>query len=110
MGANNALYDKIHTPFKIMNGGSSDIAYENGLNDYEAIASRDIPIVYFSKTNQGHGGDLGQARGSFNLVNLAWLNWQLKGDEGATGKGYLFGPTCTICTDSGWVYKTANFQ
>src|SRR5262245_62778032 len=34
MGANNALYEAIHTPFKIMNGGSSDIAYENGLRDY----------------------------------------------------------------------------
>jgi len=110
MSPNNALYDKIHTPWKIMDGGSSDIAYQNGLNDYNAISSRGIPIIYFSETSQGHGGDLGQARGSFNLVNLAWLNWQLKGDETVTGKGYLFGSTCKICTDSGWVYKTANFQ
>ena len=26
---------QIHTPWKIMNGGSSDIAYENGLRDYQ---------------------------------------------------------------------------
>lgn len=108
MSANKALYDKIHTPFKIMNGGSSDIAYQNGLNDYDAISSRGIPIVYFSKTSLGHGGDLGQPRGDFNKVNLAWLNWQLKGDMGATGKGYLNGSTCTICTDSGWTTKSAN--
>lgn len=108
MGANKALYDKIHTPFKIMNGGSSDIAYQNGLNDYDQISSRGIPIVYFSKSSAGHGGDLGQPRGDFNKVNLAWLNWQLKGDMGATGKGYLAGSTCTICTNSGWVYKSAN--
>jgi hypothetical protein len=108
MGVNAALYDKIHTPFKIMNGGPSDIAYENGLRDYEQISSRDVPIVYFSKTSAGHGGDLGQGRGDFNLVNLAWLNWQLKGDEGATGKGFLHGPTCEFCTDSGWVYMSAN--
>ncbi len=110
MGANNALYDKIHTPFKIMNGGSSDIAYQNGLNDYQAISSRGIPIVYFSKTSAGHGGDLGQARGDFNRVNLAWLNWQLKGDESATGKGFLNGSTCQFCTDSGWDYMSANIQ
>jgi len=110
MSDNNALYDKVHTPFKIMNGGSSDIAYENGLRDYDEISSRKIPILYFSKKNQGHGGDLGQARGDFNKVNLAWLNWQLKGDTGATGKGYLYGATCTICTDSGWDYKSANIQ
>ena len=56
MSANATLYGKIHTPFKIMNGGSSDIAYENGLRDYEQISSRGVPIVYFSKTSAGHGG------------------------------------------------------
>lgn len=108
MGPNAALYDKIHTPFKIMNGGPSDVAYENGLRDYQQISSRGIPIVYFSKTSAGHGGDLGQGRGDFNRVNLAWLNWQLKGDEGPTGKGFLHGPTCEFCTASGWVYMSAN--
>jgi hypothetical protein len=108
MGANASLYDKMHAPFKIMNGGSSDIAYENGLRDYEQISSRDIPIIYFSKTSAGHGGDLNQARGDFNLVNLAWLNWQLKGDEGETGKGFLYGATCKYCNASGWDYKSAN--
>ena len=110
MSANKTLYDKIHTPFKIMNGGSSDIAYENGLRDYDEISKRGIPIVYFSKTSLGHGGDLGNGRGEFNKVNLAWLNWQLKGDTGETGKGYLNGSTCKICTDSGWTYKSANIQ
>ncbi len=110
MAANDNLYDKIRTPWKIMNGGSSDIAYENGLRDYEEISSRGKPIIYFSKTSAGHGGDLGQARGDFNRVNLAWLNWQLKGDTSATGKGFLVGATCTFCTDSGWDYRSANIQ
>lgn len=110
MAPNSALYDKIHTPFKIMNGGSGDIAYQNGLKDYDQISSRGKPIVYFSKTSAGHGGDLGQPRGDFNRVNLAWLNWQLKGDMGMTGKGYLTGATCKICTDSGWTIKSANIQ
>jgi len=108
MGSNASLYDKMHAPFKIMNGGPSDIAYENGARDYDEISSRGIPILYFVKTSAGHGGDLGQGRGDFNRVNLAWLNWQLKGDEGATGKGFLYGPTCEFCTDSGWEYKYAN--
>jgi len=109
MAANATLYGKIHTPFKIMNGGSSDIAYENGLRDYEQISMKTtLPIVYFSKTSAGHGGDLGQARGDFNSVNLAWLNWQLKGDTGATGKAFLVGPTCKFCMNSAWVFKSAN--
>ena len=110
MSPNDALYDKIHTPFKIMNGGSSDIAHDNGARDYDEISSRNIPIIYFSKQSAGHGGDLSQARGDFNLVNLAWLNWQLKGDEGATGKGFLIGSTCKFCMASGWDFKSANMQ
>jgi len=110
MGANNDLWDSMHAPFKIMNGGSSDIAYENGLNDYEAISSRGIPILYFSKSSAGHGGDLGQGRGDFNLVNLAWLNWQLKGDEGATGKAFLIGGSCQFCNDGGWDFMSANIE
>jgi len=110
MAANTALYDKIHTPFKIMNGGTSDIAYDNGLRDYQEISKRGKPTLYFSKKSLGHGGDLGQPRGDFNRVNLAWLNWQLKGDMGATGKGYLYGATCTICTDAGWDHQAANVQ
>lgn len=108
MSPNASLYQKIHTPFKIMNGGSGDIAYANGLRDYEEISKLSKPILYFSKKSAGHGGDLGQARGDFNRVNLAWLNWQLKGDQGATGKGFLSGSTCTFCTDNGWDYKSAN--
>ncbi len=108
MGGSKALYDKIHTPFKIMNGGSSDMAYENGLKDYQEISSRGIPIIYFSKSSAGHGGDLNSAKGDFNTVNLAWLNWQLKGDEGATGKGLLVGSSCKFCNASGWEFKSAN--
>jgi hypothetical protein len=110
MGANAALYQGIHTPFKIMNGGSSDIAYENGLRDYQQISALGKPVVYFSKTSAGHGGDLNNGRGDFNRVNLAWLNWQLKGDMGATGKAFLHGSTCQFCTDAGWDYMSANIQ
>lgn len=110
MGANARLWDSMHAPFKIMNGGPDDVAYQNGLNDYEAISSRGIPIVYFEKTSAGHGGDLNNGRGDFNLVNLAWINWHLKGDEGATGKAFLIGPTCEFCNDPGWVFKSANIE
>ncbi len=110
MGANNNLWDAMHAPFKIMNGGSSDVAYQNGLNDYDGISSRGIPILYFSKTSAGHGGDLNQGRGDFNLVNLAWLNWQLKGDEGDTGRAFLIGPTCEFCEDPGWEFMSANIE
>ena len=111
MMPNNTIYSGIHTPFKIMNGANSqEIAYDNGVRDYEEISSRGKPILYLAKKSAGHGGDLGQGRGDFNRVNLAWLNWHLKGDLGATGKGFLQGASCQFCNDSGWEYKAANLN
>jgi hypothetical protein len=106
--ADPALYAKIHTPFKILLGGTADMAYANGERDYDQISALGIPILLLSKTGAGHGGDLGNAKGDFNTVNLAWLNWQLKGDTGATGKSLLMGPSCKYCTASGWEYKSKN--
>jgi hypothetical protein len=108
--ADQALWKKIHTPFKILLGGSSDMAYTNGLRDYDGISALGIPIILFSKDGAGHGGDLNRGTGDFNTINLAWLNWQLKGDTGATGKAMLYGASCKYCTASGWEYKSANIQ
>jgi hypothetical protein len=106
--ADQTLYKKIHTPFKILLGGSGDMAYTNGERDYDQISALGIPILLLSKDGAGHGGDLSKATGDFNTVNLAWLNWQLKGDETATGKGLLVGSSCKYCNASGWEYKSKN--
>jgi hypothetical protein len=107
---NQSLYQSIHTPVKILVGGSGDVAYENGKRDYENIAPLGIPVIFLSKDSGGHGGDLNNGKGDFNTINLAWLNWQLKGDEGATGKGLLYGSSCKYCTASGWEYESANIE
>jgi hypothetical protein len=106
--ADQAFYKTVHSPVLIILGGTSDIAYENGERDYQNLSGLGLPIMLFSK-NIGHGGDLGSARGGdFTKINLAWLNWRLKGDEGATGKGVLVGASCTYCTDSAWEVKSKN--
>ncbi len=106
--SNQAFYKTIHTPVLIVLGGSGDIAYTNGENDYTNISALKIPIMLFSKA-LGHGGDLFSTHGGdFTKIDLAWLNWWLKGDEGATGKGVLVGSGCTYCTDSAWEVKSAN--
>jgi hypothetical protein len=103
-----SFYKTIHTPVKILLGGSDDIAYANGESDYDEISALGIPIILLSKTGAGHGGDLNNGKGDFNSVNLAWLNWQLKGDVGATGKGALVGSSCKYCTNSAWEVKSKN--
>jgi hypothetical protein len=103
-----AFYKTIHTPFLVILGGTSDIAYNNGERDYDRISALGHPIMLFSK-NIGHGGDLGSSHGGdFTKINLAWLNWQLKGDTGATGKGVLVGSTCSYCSNSQWEVKSKN--
>jgi len=102
------FYKAVHTPVLIVLGGTSDIAYTNGETDYTNISARGVPIMLFSK-NIGHGGDLGSARGGdFAKIDLAWLNWWLKGDLTATGKGLLVGSSCSYCTNSAWEVKSAN--
>jgi hypothetical protein len=75
-----------------------------------AGAAGEAPIMLFSKNGSNHGGDLMTGKGDFAKIDVAWLNWWLKGDEGATGKGVLVGSTCTYCTDSGWEVKSMNIQ
>lgn len=101
------FYKGVHTPVLLVLGGSSDGAYPNGTRDYNALSAMGIPIMFFSK-NLGHGGDLGTKGGDFAKIDLAWLNWWLKGDEGATGKGVLVGSGCTYCKDSSWEVKSKN--
>ena len=106
--ADQALYKSIHTPVLIVLGGSDDIAYQNGKRDYDNISALGIPIMLFSKA-LGHGGDLFQKNGgSFTSLDLAWLNWWLKGDQSETGKGFLVGDKCSICKDSAWETASKN--
>jgi hypothetical protein len=46
--------------------------------------------------------------GDFTAINLAWLNWWLKDDVSATGKGRLVGAGCPYCDDAAWEYRSAN--
>jgi hypothetical protein len=87
-------------------GGPDDVAYEGGVRDCQNIAG--VPSMMVS-TAVGHDGTYSQDNGgSFGKVDLAWLNWWLKGDERATGKGYLYGATCTLCSDSAWTIESKN--
>ena len=108
--ADQALYKTIHTPVLIVLGGSTDMAYTNGERDYTNISALGIPIMLFSKAGAGHGGDLFSTHGGdFTKIDLAWLNWWLKGDETATGKGLLVGSGCSYCTNTTtWEVKSAN--
>ncbi|WP_437611520.1 alpha/beta hydrolase [Sorangium sp. So ce834] len=106
-----AFYKSIHTPVLIVTGTADSLgANENGARDYQNIAALgDIPVMMFAKVGADHGGDLwARNGGEFTQVNLAWLNWWLKGDVSATGKGMLVGASCRFCSDRSWNISSAN--
>jgi len=107
-GAGADYYAMIHTPVLFVEGGTGDIAYDGGGEGYAAISKLNVPVLWFSK-DLGHGGDLFSAHGGdFTKIDLAWLNWWLKGDESATGKGLLVGAACPYCSGGAWEYKSMN--
>lgn len=81
--------EKIHTPTLYLLGGPSDIAYENGMDDFANI--NHVP-VFVANMDVGHGGTYGQPfGGEFAKVATAWYKWQLKGDREA-GKMFTGNP------------------
>jgi hypothetical protein len=107
---NPALWNSVHTPVLFIEGNQDATgANTNGLRDYNGIAPLGKPVMFFNHKSMGHGGDLFSANGGdFTKIHLAWMNWWLKGDVGATGKGALVGPGCGYCANSNWEVKSAN--
>lgn len=81
---------KLHTPTLYLLGGESDIAYANGMDDFNRI--HHIP-VFVANLDVGHGGTYGQPHGGeFAKVATAWFQWQLKNDKEA-GKMFTGDPS-----------------
>ncbi|MEJ2109122.1 MAG: hypothetical protein P8Z37_04255 [Acidobacteriota bacterium] len=93
---------KLHSPVIYIDGGESDMAYPNGEDDFARI--NQVPIAIAHLKDVGHGGTYTQPNGGeFGKVAVAWLNWQLKGDN--TAKKMFSGSDCSLCKDSKWEYK-----
>jgi hypothetical protein len=97
---------KIHTPTLYLLGGSSDIAYKNGMDDVEKI--NHVP-VFVANLDVGHGGTYAQPfGGEYGKVATEWLNWQLKGDKNSSK--IFKGKTPKLSTWKGWVVDKKNMK
>ena len=64
-------------------GGNTDIAWENGLDDFKQMTGT-MPAFLCSLDGIGHGGTYMQPfGGDYAKVATAWLKWWLKGDKEA---------------------------
>lgn len=97
---------KVHTPIMYLLGGSEDIAYNNGMDDFEKI--NHVP-AFVANMNVGHGGTYMQPHGGeFAKLATAWLKWQLKGDKEAAK---LFtGNPAGLSKNTNWVFEKKNID
>ncbi|QNF33193.1 alpha/beta hydrolase [Adhaeribacter swui] len=95
---------KIHTPTLYLLGGPSDIAYNNGMDDFKQI--NHVP-VFVGNMDVGHGGTYSQPHGGeFARVATAWYKWQLKADKEA-GKMFTGNPA-GLAQSAGWTVEKKN--
>jgi dienelactone hydrolase len=101
-----ATLSQLKGPIAYINGGPTDIAYENALDDFARIGH--VP-VFFGENGVGHGGtyQANEYGGSYARVATHWFNWQLKGD--ARAARWFTGADCELCTRPGWRVRTKNF-
>lgn len=96
----------IKVPTLYLLGGESDIAYGNGMDDFNRI--NHIP-VFVGNLDVGHGGTYGKPHGGeFARVALNWYQWQLKGDEEA-GKLFSTNPP-GLSKWEGWKVEKKNMD
>jgi hypothetical protein len=96
---------KLHTPIIYILGGPTDIAYANGMDDYNRIEH--VPAMV-ANIDVGHGGTFMQPNGgAAATVAVKWLDWQLKGDREAAR--YFTGEDCKLCADASWKLERKGF-
>ena len=97
---------RLHAPIIYIIGGEKDIAYPNAMDDFKRI--KKIPVVIIN-LDVGHGGTYAQPHGgAFSGPTIAWLKWQLNGDEEAA---LMFrGEDCGLCKDTEWKIETKNIK
>lgn len=100
-----ATLKTLHTPILYILGGPKDIAYKNGMDDFEHI--NHVPVMV-ANNSASHGGDfLRPNGGSSAKVAVQWLEWQLRGNK--TAESYFVGDDCGLCTDKEWTIQRKNF-
>ena len=103
--ATKELLKDLHTPTIYILGGHSDIAYENGMDDYARIDN--VPAAV-ANIDTGHGGTYWDPDGGAAAqVVVDWLDWRLRGDAKA-GRMFL-GEDCGLCRDPKWTFESKRF-
>ncbi len=92
---------ELRGPIIYILGGETDIAYQNGMDDFKRISH--VPAIAVNYP-VGHGGTYREIYGGeFRFPAVAWLNWQLKGDKEAAKM--FEGDNCGILQREKWTIE-----
>lgn len=95
------IVHRLRTATLYVLGGPSDVAYPNGMDDFEHINHAPVAVADIDK---GHGGTYWEPNGGAAAqVVVNWLDWQLRGDPEA--ESVFLGPNCALCVDPKWTFK-----
>ena len=96
----------LHSPAIYILGGPADIAYANGMDDFNRIAH--VPVAV-ANLPVGHGGTFNQPNGGAAAsVAVSWLDWQLRGDTKSAKR--FVGEDCSLCQDPQWSLQRKQFD
>jgi hypothetical protein len=95
----------LHTPVIYIEGGPTDIAYVNGMDDFNRVTH--VPIA-MANLAVGHGGTFNEPNGGAAAsVAVSWLDWQLRGDAQSARR--FVGEDCGLCKDTQWTLQRKQF-
>lgn len=93
-----AQLQRLRAPVLYVLGGPTDVAYANGVDDFQRIDR--VPATLVS-SEFGHGGTLLDANGGPETrVIVEWLAWRMRDDERA--RRFFVGEGCGLCDATGW--------
>ncbi|MQY26075.1 alpha/beta hydrolase family protein [Nocardia aurantia] len=102
-----AQLDRLRAPVLYLLGGPTDIAYENGVRDFEHLPPA-LP-AFLGSSDTGHFGTFLQPRGGAYATLLGdWIRWRVAGDPVAART--FTGPACGLCTTPGWSVRRRNID
>jgi len=103
----NFKLSSLHAPVGYFLGGTSDMAYKNGLNDFKALAEN-IPAILVNNPKGGHMQSFMDKQGGLVAkAGVAWFDWMMK--NSTEGKEFLLGKGSSIAK-AGWQVQTRHLS
>lgn len=99
----------LHGPAMLFCGGLDDLVGCDGARSaFDAVDA--LPAMYANFLSADHGSWLsfGNTRSEVETAITAWMRVHLMGDDSL--RSWFYGPSCTLCEDSGWEIDRKNMD